>query len=967
VIGPPAGVVGRSVEVERLLNLTRQASSGQGYVVLVEGGPGFGKTTLLELVAAESERLGARVLSGGADEQDRRPFAAIRSCLGLRTPSPRPELARVSALLRGDEALVADGAVDREFAVSEAVSDLAEHWCAERPLVLLMDNLQWADASSLLVFNRLGRIVGRRRMLVGGAYRPAPRREELDGLLHGLDACGAVTLPLGPLDEPAVATVVERLLGSPPGHELLELVGGAAGGNPRYVTELVDALHRGGRIALSGGMAAVVDGAGGDATTAVGEAHGRGPAGSLVEVIRHRLDLLSRQAREVLPVAATLGPTVDVMELSAVLGAPVVELWDAMSEAIVAGLLSDDGDELVFRQDLIRQALAEELPVAIRTALGARAGHALASAGAPVERVAIRLLAGTGPDAGMLDWLIQAGDKLSLRAPDAAVELLERAVARPELDNSRRSVARLQLARALLWADRPVEAERGLRAALSATHDPAQDIELRWLLAHACRQQGLPSHAVAAAEQALTSAQPLSARAARLHGFIAQCLPLLGQSEAGDAAADRALAAAEASCDSYGIAYGQHGKAVARLLDGRADEGLWFADRALKALGAQEIPPDMQLFPHAVRGACLVELDRLAEAEAAYETGVRSADRVARATLSWNHTGRAVIRYLDGRWDDALAEIRTGLDTNDPLGDLEGMQCQAALITMHRGDFATYAGVVRQRHTGQTGPLGDYLRLSARVLAWEGEGHPERALRALAGFWPGGDAQAPLRPLALTCLGPDLVRLAVAVGDMCLASRVAAVVDELVARHPTPGGRAAAALCRGLAESDPAQLLAAAEAYHESSRPLASGHAYENAATVLAEQGRVAEARAAFEAGVERYERLSAAWDTSRAEARLRRAGLRHRRGSRRPKTGWDALTETEGRIVPLVAVGRRNADIAAELCLSRRTVENSVSRILAKLELTSRVELAVAAHDRSRSADWPRSADRPASQRDRF
>jgi len=98
----------------------------------------------------------------------------------------------------------------------------------------------------------------------------------------------------------------------------------------------------------------------------------------------------------------------------------------------------------------------------------------------------------------------------------------------------------------------------------------------------------------------------------------------------------------------------------------------------------------------------------------------------------------------------------------------------------------------------------------------------------------------------------------------------------------------------------------------------------------------------------ELYEGLEARWDLARAEQRLRREGVRRTGpGGRllRPKSGWESLTETERRIAALVAEGNSNPAIASRLFISRRTVQSHVSSILAKLNLTSRVELAVVAH----------------------
>jgi DNA-binding NarL/FixJ family response regulator len=124
---------------------------------------------------------------------------------------------------------------------------------------------------------------------------------------------------------------------------------------------------------------------------------------------------------------------------------------------------------------------------------------------------------------------------------------------------------------------------------------------------------------------------------------------------------------------------------------------------------------------------------------------------------------------------------------------------------------------------------------------------------------------------------------------------------------------------------------------------LSVGQCYEEAAVLLAQAGDLTGARAALTKATGGYADLGAAWDIRRADARLRRLGVR--RGPRslriRPTTGWNALTPTEQRVAALVADGRSNPDIAADLLLSRRTVQTHVSHILTKLGYTSRIEIA--------------------------
>ena len=157
--------------------------------------------------------------------------------------------------------------------------------------------------------------------------------------------------------------------------------------------------------------------------------------------------------------------------------------------------------------------------------------------------------------------------------------------------------------------------------------------------------------------------------------------------------------------------------------------------------------------------------------------------------------------------------------------------------------------------------------------------------------------------------------------------------------------------CGALADDDGDGLLAAAELLAAADRPLYAAYARESAAVVLAADPlRTADARGALSAALDGYERLDAVWDAGRARAQLRAAGIRSRKPvqSRRSRTGWDALTDTERKVAGLVAEGHSNPDIASRMYISRRTVQSHVSSILTKLSITSRVEIAVSASRRA-------------------
>jgi DNA-binding CsgD family transcriptional regulator len=976
--------VGREGEVGRLVSLARGVAAGRGAVVWVEGEPGIGKTTLLGVVAAECARLGVRVLRGGAEELEQRlPFAAVGAALGVRPGGAASAddrgVARLAGLLLGDRAFGSSAsAANHELVVTEAVLELVDHWCAAGPVALVVDDVQWADAASVVVLHRLGQAVERERLplLLVVAARPVPRGEEVAGLIRSLAAHGGQPLAVGPLSGPAVAELVGRLLGSRPGPQLLGLVAGA-GGNPMYVAEVVAALSREGLVCRGGGVAeaaAVADPAGSRGRRRRGSIAVPPPAArrtmiappsvsgvaappeaevsssewvprSLVEAVQRRLGFLSAGVREMLEMAAALGSTVDVAELSMVLDLPVGVLSGVVAEAMAAGLLADSGQVLVFRHDVIRQALACHQPAPVRTALRLRAGQVLAAAGAPVERVAGHLLAGGMLEPSMVEWLVRSAEALTVRAPELAVRLLRRASASAE--DGLAGVLCFHLVRAQLWAGELVEAEHTARAALAAGPAPGREGALRWLLAQARFRQGRLGDAVTTAEDALASGNVTPAEVGRFHGFVALCVYLLEQFDKVDAVAGKALAAADASGDTVAEVYAYTTVALRHLARGELVESLRFSERALAACEAGD-RTDVGVDPYLTPSYCLMALDRIGEADEALVRSLRRNQQSGGMVyLPMSYCHRARLRFLDGRWDDALAEVQAGLDVPDPYHLAAMLPSLAALVAVHRGTRPS---------GGEAGEAGDaegapgrkslaHLVLWPAALAEEARGNPRRALDLLFPAWEKPPGRAPRRVIYEIC--PDLARWAAATGDTGRAGYLAATTEALAAQLPSPSMDATALLCRGVADGEPGLLLEAARCFQQAGRPLCEGYGYEEAAVLLAGRGETAEARAALDRALALYADLDAVWDTARAQARLRQAGIRRGRGKalrRRPAHGWEALTETERKVALLVAEGLSNPDIATKMFLSRRTVQSHVSSILAKLEVTSRVEVAVRA-----------------------
>jgi DNA-binding NarL/FixJ family response regulator len=190
---------------------------------------------------------------------------------------------------------------------------------------------------------------------------------------------------------------------------------------------------------------------------------------------------------------------------------------------------------------------------------------------------------------------------------------------------------------------------------------------------------------------------------------------------------------------------------------------------------------------------------------------------------------------------------------------------------------------------------------------------------------------------------PDLAVLAGPLGERETARRAVAQLERYNADRRGPALHRSAAFAAAILDSDATALLAVADSYAAAGRPMLEAQAREHAAEALAAADREQEARLQLDTAQDRYAWLNALWDAARADARLRCYGIR--RGvhgpRRRPKAGWEALTDTEQAVAALLAEGLSNPDIAGRMFISRRTVQFHVSNILAKLGLSSRVELA--------------------------
>ena len=386
-VAPVPRICGREAEIGALGAALGRVAAGGPSIVLVEGEAGIGKTRLLAQVLEDARGLGMQVAAGRAEELERtRPFGVLASALGCARSSPDPRRAAIAGLLaapatgeQGPITVTSDPGL--RFRVVDAFTDLVEELALGGPLVIGLDDLQWADPSSLLTLGVLGRRLDYLPVGVIACFRPSHQTAELDRLAGALEAAGARHLVLRPLTREAVTGLVAQAVAAEPGPRLLAQVSGAAG-NPLFVTELLGALALEGAITTAGGRAEVAE-------TVL-------PPTLRLTILR-RLSFLPEPTLVALRSAAILGSGFSLTDLATVTGRSAVDLSVVLAEAIRARVVEDDGARLRFRHELIRGAIYEDLAGSVRQALHREAGQRLAQAGAPALQVAEHLARGAAP------------------------------------------------------------------------------------------------------------------------------------------------------------------------------------------------------------------------------------------------------------------------------------------------------------------------------------------------------------------------------------------------------------------------------------------------------------------------------------------------------------------------------------------------------------------------------------------
>lgn len=982
-------LVGREDELARLTGVLERARAGEARAVLIAGDAGVGKTRTLDEVAGRAAAAGTTVLTGHCVDLGDvgLPYLPFTEILGVLAADER--FAAVLAAHPVADRLLGAGPQDAEgrdgttrsrLRLFEDVAALLAELSDVAPLLLVLEDLHWADQSSrdllrfLLSRGVLQRPAGGargHRVALFASYRADDlhRRHPLRPLLAELVRLPSVErLELRPLPDGDVARLVRSLRERPLPEATVHRIVERAEGNAFYAEELVAAT----------------------------DAPVHGVPSGLADVLLIRFEQLSETAQQVLRTAAVAGRRVGHELLRDAVGLPEEELESALREALGRQLLvSDDGDTYSFRHALAREAVYADLLPGERARLhGAfarllggpdrrsdsaaeRAHHHRESHDLP-QALAASLEAADhaqriGAPAEELRHLEAALDLWSAvdaaarpAGPDAVTLTLRASAAAAHAGDLHRAVSLTRSALAGLGQDADLELAARVRYTLAGNLLRVDNLSAAF--AHSSEAFALipaeppsPTWVWAAATHVMAARQVGEIETALRVGRRA--LRVAEELGVADARADLLISVIGLEDDNRTTERGRRRLREARELARRAGN----APVELRALFNLAIG----CFESGAPADCL---DRAAEGlERARRSGLLSSPYAREMRYL-----RLLVRYTLGHWEECLREAAEDEAGGPPAAGAHTV-APVLYVALARGDL----GAADRARALLDGPFDWMVTLVAGIVLTDAaalRGDPEDAVR-----WSRAtvarltdDAGTPpavtvrLAALALSAVADTVVGLRAA-GDEAEAGRWTQAAAELLeqARRSArrgeddrpQGPEGQAWLARAEAEWERLATGPDPAAWQRAVDGFAHGDVYERArcrlrlAEALLAAGRPQEA--AREAGLAHREadRLGAAPLRERLDDLVRRA--------RPADTGDRAtqLTAREQEVLRLLARGRSNRQIGEELFITAKTASVHVSNILAKLEAASRTEAVAVAYRQGLIAPETAGPGRPAAR----
>jgi len=969
-------LVGREAELSHLVAVLESASAGRPIVTLISGDAGVGKTRLVTELATCARDLGFTVLSGRCAELgDAVPYLPLADALRDASTGPsaggvldalatRPVLSRLLPDRAENQPAGGDmpGLVQQQLfgAVLGMLAELA----GASPVLLVLEDVHWADRSTRDLLTFLSRMLHSERLAVVATYRSDDmhRRHPLRPLVAELLRLPSVSfLELGPLPASAMAQHLTALSEQPLDAKAIDRMITRAEGNAYYAEELLAASSAGSKL-----------------------------PGGLADLLLARMERLSAQAQQVLRVAAVAGRRVDDELVRRASGLDETVYDDALREAVAHQLLVPDGDRgYSFRHALLREAIYADLLPGERTRLHGRMAELLADEQRLAEvpgtaaELAHHCLASHDVQ-GAFSASILAGEEAErLAAPaeahryyDQALSLWDR-VSDPEKIGG---IARGKLAfrSAVSAADggdltRAAGQLRRMLSYLNASADRRLLCRVQERLSYFLDDVGEDAAAAAAGQAAVDALppEPPSWEYARALATHARALLNFPDNEAVRVRAEQARKAAQAAgapwveADAL-VTLGLISERTGKIADAIA----MFSTAHRQAAEAKVLGVELRATYHLAR----VQLEQ-GDISSAGRWAFEGTQRANGAGLGLAQYGidlqylHYLAHFADGAWDHAQ-QIADGFAVRVATPAEARLSAMALFVAVGRGSPTVDERLVWLQPMFARDGFVEYITrgLLAERAHWRGDieaaiNETRATIRAIEEIDEGYHSPQLIRVSAvgLGALADQAVS-ARAAGDACRVSDVLAEADRLLtiarqgAAHPAMPGfalgvdgrgwmaRAEAEWRRAKGDNDPAAWQAVVDAFGE-------GFVYETArarwrlAEALAESGDRDTASQVWALASKVADDLRAAplqavlADLGR---RARIGGTARGAGARGPLAG---LTDREREVLRLLATGTSNKEIGAELFISPKTVSVHVSNILAKLGAASRTEAAAIAH----------------------
>lgn len=931
----PADLLERERELEELLGALASARTGTGRLVVISGGAGVGKSRLLDVAIDQARASGMAVLAGRGLEFERDfPFGValqlLEPPLAAADPARRAGLlagaAAAAALFEGSEVTgLADG-VDHSYAFVHGLRRLAGNLIAPpggtqaRPVLVAVDDAQWADVMSLRFLIRLAADL----KSLPAAIVVVTRDSDHDAnacFLRRLAASADHELRPGRLSPQAVAAVVgAAYAGAAP--EFWQACARASGGNPFYLHEIVKAAQADGIPATARGAAEIA---------------GLVPESVLRSVLL-RLAQVPGAGLALASAVAILGDAAPLAQAAALAGLDD-EKAERAADALAQARILIPGEPLAFTHPLIGAAIRDDLPALARSRAHRRAAWLLAAQGSPAEVVAAHLLAcRPADDADAASILREAAEHAAVRGEyDAARRFLERALAElpsagPQAD------LRLQLALAQAAVGVP-DAPARLTGALEFVHDRqsrAQALQALARLQFARSDFPAAAEAISRALSQLGQADPLANELLIDQMAIAALQPDLCP----EAATRLAALTDDARCGRL--------PGEAALLAQLASSMVFSGEPAGRvrevACAAVRSLSGGDTFYGITTGSvvlALIHIDELdlagAPVEATMERARRAGSLIGTGFAShW----RAMLHYHRGALDQAIAAAGDTVEVCRAGWDLCLPWVVSLLVRAHidRGDLRAAAETLRLCEGTPEPGLAGALLLEARGHLALARGQSAEALASLeaAGALTVPPTMLPWRSAAALA--------AVRLGQRERAGDLAAAeldqARQIGARRTLGGALRVAGL---ITEGRPGlELLTEAVAVLETSpAALERARALTDLGATYRRAGQFVAARQILHRASQAARELGAAPLASRAHKELHAAGGRRR--SPRRHADPAALTPTEQRVAQLAAGGLGTPEIARTLYVSPKTIEWHLDHVYRKLAIRSRHQLPTA------------------------